>query len=171
MEEIKTTTVLLSAAVAAAKAGWPDILKVLVQKYHASVATISDCNPYGEENALLACSHHGKLRCLHVALNEPGAEKSWPEALEHASFAPSLLDEKYPPSSADLWWIPESSSWMNSLYSENTPKRRKTQKEGASSSFARKAELCQRHSCRQLLLDALLSQGRVSECIPFIQHT
>ena len=171
VEEINTTTVHLSAAVAAAKAGWPDILKVLVQKYHASVATISDCNSYGEENALLACSHHGKLRCLHVALNEPGAEKSWPEALEHASFAPSLLDEKYPPSSTDLWWIPESSSWMNSLYSDNPPKRRRTQKEGASSSFPHKAELCQRYNCRELLLDALLSQGRVSECIPFIQHT
>ena len=174
VEEINVTTVTLSAAVAAAKAGWSDILKILVQKHHADVAAPTMNNLYGEENALLACAHHGTLRCLHVVLNSPGAEAAWPEALEHASFAPSLLDESYTPSSSDLWWIPESSSSSSTVTSSPptaaTPFSASVTSASASSS-SRSAESCQRFECRELLLDALLSQGRLSECIPYIQHT
>jgi hypothetical protein len=170
VDELNVETYNLSAAIAAAQAGWPDVLKLLVKKYKAHVNSPSHDNSYGEENALLACAHHAKLRCLHVVLNCSGAEALWPEALEHASFAPSLLNEMYAPTSSDLWWIPESSS-SNSLYSPKTTTTSFSQTKKKQKDSSRTAESCQRSECRELLLDALSSQGRISECIPYIQHT
>lgn len=168
-------TVCLSAAVSAAKSGWPDILKLLVHTHHADIT--KECGSiYGDENVLLSCAHHGNLRCLHVVLYCDGAEAMWAEALEHASFAPSLFDDSISPTSSDLWWIPSDVSLVLSSSSSSvsdvlSSSASASSVSSSSLSSSRTAELCHRNECRELLIDALQVQGRLAETIPFIRHT
>ena len=180
---VGSTTIVVSAAVSAAIFGWPDVLKLLVQTHQANVVQECGANSYGGENVLFACAHHAKLRCLHVVLHCAGAEAKWPEALEHASFAPAVLDDTISLSLTDLWWIPNNNNNNNNnsftstsplpstpLSSSSRPPRRRLSASSSSPS-TRTQEISQRQECRDLLLDALISQGRLSECLPYIRHT
>ena len=170
-----TTVVLISAAVAAAIHGWPDILKLLVQSHQANVVEECGSISYGEENVLLACAHQAHLRCLEVILHSKGAEAMWPEALEHVSFAPSILDDTILPSPTDLWWIPIKDtttlpllSLRNDKKHQHTPQSNKSNNIDIASS---NQEISQRIECRNVLLNVLKTSGRLEECLPYMRQT